>query len=241
MKFKEEDSLLSLLKSRLDQNKSFSNLVALDADGTLWREDANHILLKYEREKGLRKVSDLLDPFYEEEKNRYRRCELFAERQAGWTKEELKQHCSRALEEDPLSVFPFQRKLLTYLKEKGFKIYIVTASLKILVEVAVKLYDLPVDGVLGVETKIKEGLISSEILRPAPLSGAKAEVFLKHSQGKKCVLAGGNTSSDRPLLEMAPVSFVVHSAEEGHENFLAEKRLKEKAKRQQWIVFEREG
>lgn len=239
MKFKQEEKLLEQLKNQIDCRSSSKNLVALDADGTIWSEDANDILLDYEMRNGLRDLEDLLDPYYQKEGNRHRLCEMFARRQAGWTVEELKFHCRKALEERALHVFPFQKVLWQYLKQKGMKIYIVTASLKWLVETAVELYDLPIDKVLAVETKLEGDRISSEIVRPTPVAKGKGEVFLKHSQGENCFIAGGNTFTDSPLLEMAEVPFVVHSSLPGDMVFSAEKKMKDLALRNGWILFER--
>lgn len=238
LKFQKEEQLLNKLKDKVDNRAPFKNLVAFDADGTLWPEDANSILLEYQIKKGLRDLKDLLSPIYCNEGNRYRRCELFAERQAGFKLQEFKNYCLEALRENPLHVFSFQKKLLKYLKQKGMKIFVVTASIKWLVESAVKLYNLPVDEVLGVEAKLEGEIISAELLRPAPISGLKGEVFLKYSQGKSCFLAGGNTSSDLPLLEMAEVPFVVHSAGRENENFPAEEKLIKLAVRKNWIIFQ---
>ena len=212
-KFKKEDQLLESLKKQLDERSSSENFAVWDADGTIWPEDANNILLDYQQNKGIREFSDLLRPYYELEGNRHKRCKLFAERQAGLKIEEFRSHCRSALEINPLHVFPFQRDLINYARQKGMTTLIVTASVKWLVEEAVKLYSLPIDKILGVETKLDKGVITSEIISPAPVAKSKGEVFLKYSRGKSCFLAGGNTSSDLPLLNMAKLPFVVHSAE----------------------------
>ena len=239
MRFQQEDKLLDLLKEKIDKRPLSKNLVAMDADGTLWPEDANNILLDYEIKNHLRDLTDLLDPRYKDDGFRYKRCELFAERQAGFTLQEFKSYCHKALSETPLHVFSFQRELLKYVKQKGMKIFIVTASLKWLVETAVEIYKLPIDGVLGVQTKLEENIITEELLRPVPVAGFKGEVFLKHNKGVPCFLAGGNTSSDVPLLKMAEVPFVVHSADRENENFPAEEKLKEMAVQNNWILFQK--
>lgn len=239
MKFQKEEQLLNQLKKLVEEKPSSRIFAALDADGTLWPEDANYNFLKYEMETGLRDLKDLLSFHYGMEGHRYKRCQLLAERQAGFELEELQMHCRKALQIHPLHVFPFQRELLAYLKDKGMKIVILTASLKWLVEQAVQLYDLPVDEVLGVETRLKGGKISSELVQPAPFAGSKGEVFLKYSQGGKCFLAGGNTPTDLPLLEMAEAPFAVHSAGPDNEIFPAEQKLKKQAVKNNWIVFEK--
>lgn len=238
LKFKNEKHLLNALKDQIDKKHPSKKIASLDADGTLWPEDANNILLQYQIKKGLRDLSHLLDLYYQNDNNRYRRCEIFAEKQVGFKLEEFQFHCLEALKENPLHIFPFQRELLRYLKQKGMKIVVVTASITWLVEAAIKLYELPVDKILGVETKLQGDFISAELLRPAPVAKFKGEVFLKYSQGEKCFLAGGNTSSDLPLLEMAEIPFIVHSASKENENFPAEEKLKKLAVKNNWIVFQ---
>ncbi len=241
MRFQNENTLFHLLKERIDKRPSSHNLAALDADGTLWPEDANDILLSYEARKGLRDLQDLLNPDYYTEANRHKLCELFAMRQAGWTLSEFKQICLDALKETPLHPFPFQKALLQYLKKQGLTVYVVTASVTWLIETAVELYDLPVDQVLGVETDLEGALITSKIIRPSPVSEGKGPVFLKHTKGSRCFLAGGNTSSDIPLLEMASLAFVVHSAEPASVFFPIEKKLKNLAVKNHWPIFQKAG
>ena len=138
----------------------------------------------------MRDLNDLLDPCYQEETNRRKRCELFAIRQAGFKLEEFKFYCREALRENPLHPFPFQKNLLEYLHKKNLKIVVVSSSIKWLVEIAVQSCSFPVDEVLGVETRVEEGLISSELIRPAPIGSFKGEVLLKHNQGKNIVFGG---------------------------------------------------
>lgn len=240
LKFHREEEWLTQLKDSIDKHSSPGDFAVLDADGTLWPEDANDILLNYQIRENLRDVKDLMDSYYRQEGHRYLLCENFAKRQKGWSIEEFQFHARKALKEKPLHVFPFQKKLLDHLKHKALRICIVTASIKWLVELAVEIYELPIEKVLGVETKIKGGLISSEILRPAPVGDSKGSAFLNYSQGKSCFLAGGNTLTDLPLLKMAVQSFVVHSADSEDTVFSAEERLKAQALQEQWIVFEKE-
>ena len=237
MRFYKEKFLLSQLKNQIDKAPA-GCLAALDADGTLWPEDANDILLDYEQKKALRDFKNLLDPYYREESHRKELCELFAKGQAGWRLEEFRFYCREALREKPLNPFPFQKNLLEHLKKRGFRICIVTASVGWLVEEAVKLYSLPVDKVLGAKTELKGDIISDKLLKPSPIS-YKAKAFLNFSQGEKCFLAGGNTKTDLQLLQMAQAPFAVHSAPPKSLVFPAEKKLKNLAIQKGWIVFER--
>ena len=237
MSFYREDELLQQLKGRINKATPFKKkIVVFDADGTLWPEDINDIFLNYLTQKGLRDLSDLLKPYYRRHRQEY--CELFTLRQAGFSLKEFKLHSRQALKEKPLHVFPFQKKLLLYLKQEGLKICVVTASIKWLVEIAIQSNHLPVDQVLGAETLIKNGKLSSQLLRPSPINNKK-EVFLKYYLEENCLLAGGNTKTDLPLLEIAQIPFVVHSARKESFLFPIEEKLKAVALKKKWIIFEK--
>ena len=143
MTFQNEDKLLDKIKQEVDRRPPFQNFAVLDADGTLWQQDINEILFNYQHKKGLRDFKDLLNPIYQKQENRSQLCKLFAQKQAGFRLKEFKEQCAEALKNQPLDVFPFQKNLLAYLRRKKMKIVILTASLKWLVEVAVKLYKIP--------------------------------------------------------------------------------------------------
>ena len=239
MKFRNESLYLEQLqlkvKERVKGKGSF--LVALDADGTLWPQDVNHILLDYQEENSLLKTKDLLSSYKEDDK-RIERCKEFARRQAAFSFLEFQSQCQKALKQKPLEVFPFQRKLFSFLKEQGAEIFIITASLKYLVEEALRINNLVVDQVLGVETKIKEGRLTTEILPPVTYGEGKREAFLKKASGKKLLLAGGNSQGDLSFLELAEVSFVVNSANSEHENFPSEQKMKQWAQKENQFLFE---
>ena len=239
MRFKNENLYLEQLqlkvKERIKGDEPF--LVALDADGTLWSQDVNHILMDYQEENGLLKTKDLLSSYKEDEK-RSERCKEFARRQTAFSFLEFQNQCRKALYQKPLEVFSFQKKLFSFLKNQGAEIFIITASLKYLVEEALKINNLLVDQVLGVETKIEEGRFTAEILPPLTYGEGKKEAFLKKAGGKKLLLAGGNSQGDLPFLELAEVSFVVNSASSENENFSSEQKMKQWAQRENQFLFE---
>ena len=237
MKFHKEEKLLSFIKTAVEKRPPGKNLAVLDADGTLWPEDANHNLLIYQIEKNKKKFQHLLTDDYQT--HRYKLCEAFIQKQAGFTLKEFQSECWTALKQNPLHVFPFQRLLLERLKNQNMKIVIVTASIQWLVEQAVKIHHLPVDHVLGMKTQLKGEIISDKIIRPAPISGQKAEVLLKRLPKETCFLAGGNTLADQPLLEKADLPFAVISANPENVIFPAEQKLKQFALKKKWILFER--
>ena len=210
---------------------------AFDADGTLWKEDANDILLSYEEKYRLRKVRYLMGKEFCPDGARRKRCEGFAVAQAGFTPREFRRHCLKALKETPLTPFPFQRELLNFLKSQNHLIYVVTSSIKQLVETACRLHSLPVDRVLGAETALSGGKITDQILEPFPFGDGKERALLKATGGCPPVFASGNTKNDIHLLKMAVVRLVVQSAKKEDENFESEQKMAQFARENGWLVW----
>ncbi len=237
LKFKQEKILLDKIKKQVEENLEPQSFAVFDADGTLWPEDVNNLLLDYQETHNLRSHSDLLEEKYKEGKGRYNRCREFASRQEGFSLEEFKIQSRQVLEKTPLQVFTFQKKLLKFLKEKEIFIYVVTASLKWLVEEAVKKYNLPIDKVLGMESHIENGKITSKLIEPLTYDLGKREALLQVAGPKKPLLAAGNSPSDLSLLNMAKISFVVNSADSKNENYISEQKMRPYIKKNKWIVF----
>ena len=240
MKFQKEEENLHQIKKAVTQRPKNKNLAVLDADGTLWPEDANHILLEHQIKKSQKKfqnLSELLEIEYQTQ--RYKLCEAFIQRQAGSSLDQFKEDSQEALAQNPLHVFPFQRHLLSFLKEQGMKVVIVTASIQWLIQLAVKIYQLPVDQVIGMKTELEREIITDKIIRPAPAGKSKAIALSQYFTSESCFLAGGNSPSDQPLLELAELSFMVHSAASDNIIFSAERQLRQEALKKNWILFEK--
>ena len=237
MQFYREEELLNLIKKAVDQRAQNKNLAVLDADGTLWSEDVNHILLNYQIKKNEKKFKELLNIDYQTQ--RHKLCEVFLKKQSGTNLEDFKSQSKQALKESGLNVFPFQKKLLSYLQKKNMKVVIVTASIEWLVELAVETYHLPIDQVLGMKTSLEDQIITKNIIYPSPSGFNKAKVLLKHFQKESCFLSGGNTLSDQDLLELAELPFVVNSANSKNIIFSSEQKLKQLALKKNWLLFEK--
>ena len=239
IKFKKEEAFFSRLEEKLSQIGGSRKIATFDADGTIWLEDANDHVIEYQEEEDLRDFKELLKKEYLEDGFRYKRCLYFAEKQAGFTLQEFRSQSQKALHKRPLYVFPFIRKLMDFLKSQDFEVVIVTASSKWVVEEAVKIYNLPVSYVLGVENKVNDGKIKEEIKMPAPVKKNKGEAFLKWSGGVHPILSLGNTLTDEPLLTLSQNPVVVNSAKKESSVFLSEKKLREHAESRSWMVLER--
>ena len=237
MEFHEEAVLLTSIKNEIDKHFQSQSFAVFDVDGTLWKQDVNDLLLNYQQINKLRNHADLLGKDYEDGKNRFQRCKLFASRQEGFSLEEFRLQSLKVLEENPLHIFNFQKELLKYLKSKNIYIYLLTASIKWLVEEVVKFYQLPVDQVLGFENRIKHNQITSELIEPLSYGLGKKELLLKTTNSKRPLLAAGNTLSDLPFLEISQIPFVVQSASSKSEDYLLEQELNPYIKKYNWIAF----
>ena len=237
MKFKNEDQLVQRIKKAVANRPSAKNIAVFDADGTLWFQDINDILLTYQIQQRPDHFKELLSDKYQ--KDRSLLCETFAKKQAGMFLSEFRFQSRLALSQSPFHVFDFQRKLLAELKKQGMTIVIISASIQYLIEEAIKKYDLPVDRVLSVQMKqSKDGILSDKIIQPSSYKD-KLKVFLKHYPLGSCFLVAGNTPSDLPLLEHASLSLVVHSAQPDNVIYQKELKMKQLAQQKKWLLFEK--
>ena len=234
---KNSKTLITNIQNRIEEEARPPLFSVFDADGTLWKEDANNIFLNYEEKYKLRKVAYLMDKKFSPSGKRWKRCQQFVCEQSGFTLEEFRHHCRKALKEESLTPFPFQKELLQYLKSKNHFIYVVTASIKWLVEEACRLHSLPVDKVLGAETVVKDGLITDQMIQPLTHGIGKKTVFLKSTNNHPPLFASGNTQSDVPLLEMAKVRLVIRSSKEGNEDFESEQTTEALARKEGWFIW----
>lgn len=219
--------------------KGEPSFAVFDADGTLWMQDVNNLLLNHQLENRLRDLKDLFHPMYENEKHRSKRCEEFVRRQAGFSPQEIKEQLREALKAQPLTVFPFQQELMRHFKERGLKIFIVTASIKWLVEEIVEQKSLPVDKVLGVQVQLNAGRLTKELIPPLTYGEGKREAFLKESNGKKPLFVAGNSPGDLHLLKTASVALVVNAAsEENSEHFSGEQQMRRLAREKAWFLMD---
>ena len=238
---RDSQTLLTNIQNRIEAEARPPLFSAFDADGTLWPEDVNNIFLNYEEKYNLRKVAWLMNEKFSPNVQREKRCRQFVCEQAGFTLEEFRHHCRKALKEHSLNPFPFQKKLLHYLKSKNHFIYVVTASIKWLVEEACRLHALPIDQVLGVETIVKDGRITDQIIQPLTHGIGKETALLKSTNNHAPLFAAGNTQSDVPLLERAKVRLVIHAAKKGDENFESEQATETLACKKSWFIWKPES
>ena len=235
------------LLDRIQQNilqalkKNSCLTAAFDADGTLWPGDVGRGFFKYQAAHGLLKISHPQKKFESIYQTQGRAAALkwLALIQEGAALDEIKTQARRFLASSPPRLFSFQQKLIQWMKTKHIKIFVVSSSLKWVLEEAAPVLDLPPHRLLGVETTVKNGRLTDQLILPAPVGEDKPLAFKKQAKARP-VFAAGNTLSDQALLEYAsPARLAVHTASPTDKNYLSERLLIKIAKQNNWFYFEK--
>lgn len=179
---------------------------AFDADGTLWETDVGEMYFHYQIKNKL--VPLPKDPWahYMELKAQHPPTAYLwlAQIHAGvkievvrkWAKE-----CFKAQKKVPF--FEEQREVIKKLKAAGFKIFVVTASVKWAVEPGAEVLGIPFENVLGVQTKVENGTVTDQGLGEVTWKKGKAIELLKATKNIKPYFVSGNTTGDLEMLEIS--------------------------------------
>lgn len=204
-----QEKLNSVLKSIDQALKQVKNpIAAFDADGTLWSHDAGEQFFNYEVEKKL--VPNLPpDPWahYNYMKAHVSKEAAYlwlAQINAGQPLEQVlkwSRECTTTL--GPVPVFEAQQKIISHLKNSGVTVYIVTASIQWAVIPAAELYGIDADHVIGIRTKIKNGIVTDQQDGIITYREGKVHGLLERTNGQHPFYAAGNSEGDLPLLEAA--------------------------------------
>ena len=102
-------------------------------------------------------------------------------------------------------MFLFQKNLIDWLMSKNVPIFIVSSSLKWVLDQALQGYNIPKENIIGLCTLVEKGIITHKPVLPASIHKEKVEAFQKKTKGASPFFVAGNTLSD-------PKSFgVIHS------------------------------
>jgi len=215
-------------------------IAAFDADGTLWDIDLGENFFHHQIDH--QQVALPPNPFehYLEMKkinNDPRQAYLWlAQINQGQSLEQVRQWAQEAFATiKPNPIFAEQQRLIELLKNHGVKIYIVTASIKWAVEPGAIAIGLGADNVIGVETAIKDGIITDTPVLPITYRTGKVEALLQQSK-QAPFLVSGNTMGDFELLESAThLRLAVSAASRDDRLFKTELELATAAKNKNWM------
>lgn len=200
------DHLSTGLKAAATKIKG-PKIAAFDADGTLWDSDAGETFFDWQIHNcGLKDLPP--DPW-----DHYRMLKdpdprvgyvWLAQINAGVSLDQVRAWAKKCFDHHPnWPVFASQKRLIDLLRELEFEIYIVTASVKWAVEPLALRVGIDFDHVLGVTTKVENGIVGTEPIQPITWRQGKADGLLSATGGVRPILACGNTYGDIALIETA--------------------------------------
>lgn len=214
---------------------------AFDADGTLWNTDLGENFFKYQIKNKLIPLPNDPWKFYRDMKSQTdpRPAYLWlAQICRNHSLETVLKWAEDALKElHPLPIFEDQLQLIELLQKKNIEVFVVTASVRWSVIPGAKKFGIPESHVLGVQTQVKNGVITDQQDGPITYQPGKVEALLLKTNGKKPLFCSGNSSGDIHLLEAATHgALAVRAVSPEHELFNAEEKLYQKAILSHWLT-----
>jgi HAD superfamily phosphoserine phosphatase-like hydrolase len=243
------DEIWNKINTELDQELNASSVplvAAFDADGTLWDTDLGEAFFKYQIKQNIlpefKKLSKEPWRHYRDWKDSGdpRPAYLWlAQINSGFPIADVRAWAEEAVvAHSPLPIFEDQKKLIDLFLSKKVEVYIVTASVAWGVEPGAKRLQLPYENVIGVKTKISNGLVTADQDGPITYREGKVAGLLEKTGGRKPFFACGNTTGDTALLSSAKLSLAVGAAKEGDELFKTEEALCGEAKKNGWMIHQ---
>jgi phosphoserine phosphatase len=217
-------------------------IAVFDADGTLWDTDIGEAFFNYQiRNSGLSLPPDPWKHYLDWKSKDPRAAYLWlAQVSNGCAIHQVESWAEAAIRTlDVFPVFESQKRLIQYMHDLGYEVYVVTASVEWAVVPAAARLGIPKHRVLGIKTKIQNGFVTSEQDGPITWREGKATAILQATGGARPVFASGNTTGDTALLETAThLQLAVRSRNAHTELAATETALYYHARREGWLTHE---
>lgn len=217
-------------------------IAAFDADGTLWDMDLGEHFFDYQIRKNL--LRDLpSDPwaYYREfhDRDTAKAFLWLAQINKGIPEELVRKWAKAALDElKTVPIFTGIKEIISHLIERKVKVYVVTASIKWAVEPGAALFGIPHEQVLGVTTKVINGVMTDTQDGVVTWREGKVQGLWAHTNKVPAFFAAGNTMGDLALLESASHLRLANcAAAKEHTNYATEQKLLALAKERGWLTF----
>lgn len=214
-------------------------MAVFDADGTLWDTDLGENLFHYTIDNRLVELPPNPWEYYLELKKKNsdpRDAYLWlAQIYKGQTLEQVRKWADSALKSlQPFPVFDDQKKLIALLKNHQVTIKIITASISWAVEPGARYLGLQNSDVIGIETRIHNGILTDEKAGVITYRAGKVEGY-KAKYPVQPFLAVGNSEGDLELLEYSShLRLAVSAANREDGQYKTEYQLQEIAKSKNW-------
>ncbi len=212
-------------------------IAAFDADGTCWFSDVGRDFFDHQINKNF-----FSGPSYNWED--YKKREdvdikvgllWLAEILENFSLDEVRKFGDEFNQEIRPNFIKHQKEIIKFLKEQDVEVYIVTASVKWTVEAAALEMGIKRENVIGVETEVKDGVITSIQKGHMTWKEGKVKALLDHTNGKIPFFVSGNTTSDVPMMKISShLRQVIRSVDEKSEIFSSEAEALKIAKIEGW-------
>ncbi len=205
-----DTSFAEAIASRLNPTGG-RRVAAFDADGTLWYDDIGEAFARWLVEGDLLKAVHK-DVFWDEYERRVAESRIegytwVIQVMAGLQEADVQLWCRQMA-----AAWPNYRKamigLIAGLQGEGFETWIVSASNRWIVHAGAPHVGIPQDKVLGIETQVTDGKLTTRPVYPRPCNQGKVDAIQKHI-GVKPVFAFGDSMGDFEMLAYAEQPLVV--------------------------------
>ncbi len=236
------DGLWSAIKGMLevlaDRHKQ-RRIAAFDADGTLWDFDLGEAFFNFQiLNCGLKLPPDPWEHYSNWKATDPKAAYLWlAQINSGQSIEQVQQWARDCFKsQTPAPYFRSVLKLIEYLKVLNFEIYVVTASVKWAVVPGAEALGIPADRVLGIRTKVKDGIVTHEQEGEITWNEGKSKELLLRTGGEQPLLCVGNTMGDLALLECSQGACLAVASQNATDELKeTENRLQAKARQMGWF------
>jgi HAD superfamily phosphoserine phosphatase-like hydrolase len=186
-------------------------VAVFDADGTLWYEDIGEAFARWLVEGDLLKMVHKRS-FWDDYERRVAESRIegytwVVQVMAGLPEADL-QRWARQLAAAWPNYRPAMKTLIAGLQQEGFETWICSASNRWIVHATAPYVGIPEDRVLGIETQVVDGLLTTKPVYPRPCNQGKVDAIQKHI-GVKPVFAFGDSMGDFEMLAYAEQPLVV--------------------------------
>jgi HAD superfamily phosphoserine phosphatase-like hydrolase len=187
-------------------------VAVFDADGTLWYDDIGEAFARWLAAGGLLKGYSDLDELWEEyerrvEESRDEAYTWVVQIMAGIPEADLDRWARQLA-----AAWPCYRKrmkrLIAGLQDEGFETWIVSASNRWIVHAGAPTMGIPQDKVIGIETHVVDGVLTTDPVIPRPCNQGKVEA-IQHHIGVVPIFAFGDSMGDFEMLDYVVQPMVV--------------------------------
>lgn len=244
MQYKDfSDEAWSFITQKIDEAVKLPgpHYAAFDADGTLWDNDAGNSFFDYEIDNKLVPLPP--EPWkhvYAIKDQDARKAFLWlAQIHKGVPLKTVRQWAQESFDKKKgIVCFPAIKNLISYLQSKKVEVFVVTASVKWAVEPCVAQLGIPFENVLGIQTKVENGVITDIQDGPITYREGKAEILLQKNNNVRPILSCGNTMGDYWMLDISThVQLAVRT--ESHEILFKDKDILNQEKKLYFEAIQR--